>query len=132
MENQYKNPLTKWMGVDFDGTLATDFESRKELHDSFYILGLPIAPMVARITTWLRLGIEVRIFTSRVTPDGVRDVEKVRSLIQDWCEKYVGKRLEVTNIKGHGLIHLWDDKAITIEYNTGLTPWEVKEVKWYE
>jgi len=118
-EVQYAKPLRKWIGVDFDGTLAADWPDRKELHDAFYVLGEPIKPMIELVQNFLILGKEVRIFTSRVAPDGVRDVEKVRSLIEDWCELHLGQRLEVTCIKDHGLVRFYDDKAVAVEFNTG-------------
>jgi hypothetical protein len=127
-DDQYSKPLEKWMAVDFDGTLATDWEDRKSLPDAFYILGKPIQPMVKRVKLWLKLGIVVKIFTSRVAPDGVRDVEKIRQLIEIWCEEHIGTKLEVTCIKDHGIIHIWDDKACTIVYNTGLPVWEIDPI----
>jgi len=116
---QYSKPLRKWIGVDFDGTLAEDWDGRKDFVDAFYILGAPIPHMVKRVKVMLEQGFEIRIFTSRVAPDGVRDVEKVRDLIEHWCEAHLGRRLEVTCIKDHGLIKFYDDKAIAIEYNAG-------------
>ena len=117
------NERKHWMGVDFDGCLATDYKGRTEMPDGYYVLGAPVPPMIERVKLWLSKGIDVRIFTSRVAPsDDGRDVEKVRSLIQDWCELYVGERLKVTCIKEHGLIQLWDDRAVSVQFNTG-EPW---------
>lgn len=97
----------RWMGIDFDRTLSQ--ESPRTPYD----VGEPIQAMVDKVKGFIRDGIEVRIVTARVAPtkDG-RDMQRVVQVIQDWCEKHIGHRLPVTAIKGHGLIKLYDDKAV--------------------
>jgi hypothetical protein len=105
-----------WVGVDLDGTLAQ--------YDGFkgpLIIGDPIPKMLERVKGWLASGITVKIFTARVSEgatDG-RNVEEVRTAIQDWCEKHIGQRLEVTCIKDYGMFELWDDRAVQVVPNTG-------------
>ncbi len=103
--------MSGWIGVDFDGTLA-QYESgwaKKGL------MGLPIPLMLARVKKWLAEGREVKILTARAChPEMVKDVE-------DWCEHYLGVILPVTNAKDFGMIELWDDRAIQVEFNTGRT-----------
>lgn len=112
--------MSGYIAVDLDGTLAFYDRWINELH-----IGAPIAPMVERVKEWLARGVEVRIFTARVTEglmnaDGTpHDVEAVRIAIQDWCEKYLGKRLKVQNFKDYQMIEYYDDRAIQIIRNTG-------------
>jgi hypothetical protein len=101
-----------WVGFDLDGTLAVYDEWRGATH-----IGEPIMPNVKRAQRYLQDGIEVRIFTARA--DGGLDLEEVTNAIQDWTEKHIGRRLAVTNRKDFGMIRLYDDRAIQVEFNTG-------------
>ncbi len=71
--------------------------------------------MVKRVKEMLAAGIEVRIFTARASSSD----PVVIGTIQDWCEKHVGSRLIVTNVKDYDMIHIYDDRAIQIIPNTG-------------
>lgn len=113
-----------WIGVDLDGTLATYPVPIDQI-------GEPIKPMVARIKEWWDEGIEVRIVTARVAECGERNADGIaddaafassqRKLIQAWCIKHLGFALKVTASKDFGMIQLWDDRAIQVQTNTGLT-----------
>jgi len=121
--------MNGWIAVDLDGTLA-------EYHgwvNTFHI-GEPIPLMVERVKKWLAEGMDVRIFTARVdggevagaagdvdeeTVQRYRDVAAITEMVQDWCEKYVGRRLPVTNKKDYGMIELWDDRCVQVVPNTG-------------
>lgn len=104
-----------WIGVDFDGTLAHYDQWRSALD-----LGIPIPKMVNRVKGWLADGIEVRIFTARVsTGKDDRDVDEVRRAIEGWCLAHLGRRLKVTNQKDFGMIALYDDRAVQVIKNTG-------------
>lgn len=105
---------TKWIGVDFDGTLVIEDASF-----SPYECGAPIPKMIRRVKAWLAQGKEVRIFTARLTNDDGRDVPKIVKLIEDWCIEHIGQKLKVTNMKDHGLIELWDDRAVGVLKNIG-------------
>ena len=100
----------KWIGIDLDGTLA--------YYESGYvregIIGSPILPMIEYTRSLISQGKLVKIFTARVhqSPDWV---EK----IQEWCIANGLPRLEVTNIKDHHMEFLIDDRAVTVEKNTG-------------
>ena len=103
----------EWIGVDLDGTLAYyDGEWRGVEH-----IGEPIMPMVRRIKRWLKAGKEVRIFTARVAD--MRDATLAAVTIQDWCEKHIGQRLNVTCVKDRYMSELWDDRAVRVVKNTG-------------
>lgn len=117
---------TGWIGVDLDGTLAEYHGWVNEEH-----IGEPIAEMATRVLMWLAQGEDVRIFTARVdggeaalaegNPAGelFRDVERIRSIIQDWTEKHFGVRLPVTNRKDYSMKQLWDDRAVRVVANKG-------------
>lgn len=99
--------------VDLDGTLAFYDEWVEITH-----IGEPIKPMVDRVKKWLKKGIKVKIFTARLDHP---DRERIISIIQDWTEKNIGKRLEVTDTKDYSMVQFWDDRAIQVITNTGLT-----------
>jgi hypothetical protein len=115
-----------WIGVDLDGTLAVYDGWVSETY-----IGEPVGAMAFRVRKWLDDGIDVRIFTARVDGGEValamgneagekfRNVERIRSIIQDWTEKHFGVRLPVTNKKDYGMVELWDDRAVQVEPNTG-------------
>lgn len=98
-----------WFGVDLDGTLATYDTWRGIDH-----VGEPIMPMVERVRAWLEEGREVRIFTARMA--GPEDCVPA---IDKFCLEQFGRTLPVTNVKDFGLIQLWDDRAVRVEFNTG-------------
>lgn len=110
--------MSGWIGVDFDGTLAQYENFIGPSH-----CGAPIPVMVARVKCWLEAGHEVRVFTARVHHDGsperIKDAEAARIAIEDWCEKHIGKRLKVTNVKDYSMWELWDDRAVQVIPNTG-------------
>ena len=114
-----------WIGVDLDGTLAHYDGWKGENH-----IGEPIVPMVQRVKDWLDQGITVKIFTARVGISGAFSQESQRHanqefadnqvrVIQDWCEKHIGQRLEVTAMKDFAMTELWDDRCVQVQVNTG-------------
>lgn len=117
--------MSGWIGVDLDGVLAhyNGWNNGE--------IGTPVPLMVERVKRWLSEGKEVRIFTARVgLSPGAYSLESKRFVdaefvaeetakIQDWCEKHLGVRLVVTNIKDFAMIELWDDRAVQVIINTG-------------
>jgi len=103
-----KNKITPWVGVDLDGTLA-------EIGDKeFNIMhiGKPVPKMVAKVKHLMKNN-TVKIFTARAqNPKSIPAIE-------DWCRRYLGEVLEVTNIKDPGMQYLMDDRAVSIEKNMG-------------
>jgi len=101
-----------WIGVDLDGTLAkyTGYKGATKI-------GEPVPKMVARIRRWVGHGKKVKIFTARA------DDEKSVNAIKKWLKDNELPDLEITNLKDHHMIELWDDKAVSVKKNTG----EVKE-----
>jgi len=111
-----------WIGVDLDGTLAK--------YDGWHgptEIGEPIPAMVERVTKWTAEGKNVRIFTARAAPQGPHGENDptVVLAIQSWCSKHLGIILPVTCTKDHGMIELWDDRAVSVEPNTGRSKEEI-------
>lgn len=113
------NTSYRWIGVDLDETLA---EYTGNIGGLTFI-GKPIPLMVKRVKRWIDEGNEIKIMTARVsqyTCDAAcEDREDVIKAIQDWTEEHIGKRLDVTSEKDHGMIELWDDRCVQVEPNTG-------------
>lgn len=123
-----------WIAVDFDGTLAEYDHWRGPEHT-----GAPIALMVARVREWLAAGKEVRVFTARCWPYGIVRVDGTTEIadrqaplgraaeagmavraIQRWCKEHLGQYLAVTCVKDYAMTELWDDRAVQVEFNTGV------------
>jgi hypothetical protein len=107
-----------WVGVDLDGTLAVYDGWVNSQH-----IGEPIGAMLFRVKKWLADGIDVRIFTARVSHDGTAtraiDAERARSAIKRWCIQHIGREIPITNIKDYAMAELYDDRAVQVEENTG-------------
>lgn len=121
-----------WIGVDFDGTLATYDGWKGADH-----CGEPIGAMVFRVKKWLADGWEVRIFTARMFPFTValrpqddiayradyterhHDAAKAVGAIRDWCREHIGEVLTITCVKDYGMVELWDDRAVQVRANEG-------------
>lgn len=73
--------------------------------------------MVRRVQRWLAAGKTVKIMTARAYP--ANDTAESLDAIKKWCRKYIGQELEITYKKDFSMIELWDDRAVTVELNTG-------------
>ena len=111
---------TKWIAVDFDGTLA---KWGCPWPEDYRATGDPIPLMVERVKKWLAEGEDVRIFTARMDgyhpKDGPIPVHLVRKTIEDWCLKHIGVVLPVTNRKDYWCKAIYDDRARRVEQDTG-------------
>jgi hypothetical protein len=114
-----------WIGVDLDGTLAEYHGWNGENN-----IGSPIPLMIERVKNWIANGITVKIFTARVCINGAYSLESKKfadtkfsndqeKMIKEWCKKYIGQELEVTNKKDFSMIELWDDRCRQVIMNTG-------------
>lgn len=105
-----------WIGVDLDGTLAV-YDGWRGLHH----IGAPVPAMVERIKFWLSEGWEVRIFTARVSPAPGADIANFRAVLYNWLldAGLPAWSLRATNVKDFEMVELWDDRAVTVEANTG-------------
>lgn len=118
---------TPWIGVDLDGTLA-----HYDHLEAWDHIGPPITPMVNRIRGWLNEDKKVKIFTARACDvtnrcylTGARfTLDDITHVVQNWCEKHVrrGWRPEVTALKDYFMVQLWDDRAVQVIPNRGITP----------
>ena len=106
MSNSKKNG---WVGVDLDGTLAV-YDGWQGIEH----IGAPIPATVRRVKSLLRAGVEVRIFTARV-----QEGEAAIRAIESWCLKHLGVVLPITDKKDFGMVYALDDRAVTVEFNTG-------------
>ncbi|MGE4370690.1 MAG: hypothetical protein AB7E12_13530 [Burkholderiaceae bacterium] len=99
--------MTKWIGVDLDGTLA-----RTTQGDGVKI-GQPIPAMVARVANWLRQGKRVRVLTAR------RLTSAQTTEIRRFLSNNGLADCEITNQKDNDMVALLDDKAIRVIRNKG-------------
>lgn len=106
--------MSGWIGVDLDGTLA-------EYHGwAGLSIGAPVPAMVAKVRAAMAAGIEVRVFTARVSSaKGEEERGRQRAGIEAWCLAHVGAILAVTSEKDHQMIECWDDRAREVVPNTG-------------
>ena len=100
-----------WIGVDFDGTLATYDGYKGDDHT-----GEPIEPIVKLVRKWLHEGKMVKLFTAR----------KPHPALRKWMKEHLGQVLEITNHKTPGMILFLDDRAVGVEANTGKIDNEAK------
>lgn len=105
-----------WIGVDLDGTLAEYDTWVGPEH-----IGKPIPKMVARIKAWLSEGTEVRIVTARVAPKCSEDATVCRGYIETWLLEHLEVLLPITHSKDEHMWELWDDRAVQVEKNTGIS-----------
>lgn len=111
-----------WYGFDLDGTIA-----HHEPGDPVDVIGAPIEPMIRMIKDLLEQNFRVKIMTARVwvprderwSAELANECGRQRLMIMDWCEKHIGKRLEVTCEKDPNMIYLYDDRAYNVIRNTG-------------
>lgn len=108
-----------WIGVDFDGTLATWLKKWGGWQD----LGKPVPKMIERVKKWIKMGLTVKVFTARVGKASLEhnhvSYSQQAKVIQDWCEKYIGHRLEVTAEKDMFMIGFLDDACVQVKQSTG-------------
>jgi hypothetical protein len=108
-----------WIGVDFDGTLAFSVPNRTDPYE----LGEPIPAMVNRVKDWLAKGYTVKLLTARMnlhsSTGHTRDLAKMNALLEQWCQKHIGSVIECVNTKDGWMEVLWDDRAISVDKDTG-------------
>lgn len=116
MESISSQSRKKWIGVDFDGTLA-EYRGYANIKKP----GEPVKAMVDRVKEWLEQGITVKIFTARVCSlQSKEEIENQRSIIEEWCIEHIGQKLEITNEKDFMMTELWDNRAVGVIENRGI------------
>ncbi len=108
-----------WIGFDLDGTLAMNYNgifNPKEI-------GSPIPSMIALLRKYIEEGKEVKIFTARVSTNGtihsIYDAVVARHFIHKWCEKNIGRKIDVVSVKDFRMRLLYDDSVIRVKTDTG-------------
>ncbi|MGF1451939.1 MAG: hypothetical protein ACFB21_07700 [Opitutales bacterium] len=97
-----------WLGVGFDGTLASVGEGPAAEEP-----GAPIFPMIRRVEDWLGLGLTVKVFTWRgATEEGRRQV-------QEWLVENGLPPLDVTDTKDFEMVEFWDVRGVQVIPNSG-------------
>ena len=76
-------------------------------------------PMVDRVKSMLDKGMNIVIFTARVSA-GNSDAAEARETIARWCELHLGRVLPITSDKNYQIVEMWDDRAVQIIPNTGI------------
>ncbi len=97
-----------WIGVDLDGTLAVYGGWKGPDH-----IGEPVPAIKELVLKFIDDGKEVKIFTARAS------IEDQVAVVKEWLKNNGFPDLEVTNVKDFTMISLYDDRAITVEHNTG-------------
>lgn len=111
-----------WIGFDLDGTLAiyTGWQG-------FEHIGAPVPAMVDKVKELLKAGQRVKIFTARVCSKQTEDEQVLaRTTIEKWCLDHIGQKLEVTAEKDFHMIEMYDDRCVSVEFNTGRITTEVE------
>lgn len=110
-----------WYAFDLDGTLAFTDGS----HDDFTKIGEPIPRMLTIIKEYIASGKTVKIFTARYSR---KDEDPgIIPAIEEWCEKHIGQKLEITNIKTPGCKLIFDDRSVAVCRNVGFNARYVDE-----
>ena len=100
---------TAWVGIDLDGCLAVYDKWHGIEH-----IGEPVEPILDHVLMLREAGVEVRILTARVQ-EGLKAI----AVIEQWCLEHIGEILPVTDRKDMGMVYMLDDRAVTVEKNTG-------------
>lgn len=118
-------PKREVWAVDLDQTLAeySEGDIEKFGHDH---IGAPIEAMVERIKDALAKGIEVFIFTARITPSDDSfeqwlEATKSYESVLNYCRQNLGVELPITNIKLRCFSRFIDDKGDQVVPNTGVS-----------
>jgi hypothetical protein len=114
--------MSGWIGFDLDSSIAEyrEFHGPEEIGD-------PLSPdnsesAFCTLQRYLREGKDCRIFTARA------DTKAAIKPIQDWCRKYLGQVLPITNKKDFETIEIWDDRAVQLNPKTGIPVVKQKKV----
>jgi hypothetical protein len=106
-----------WHAFDFDGTIAS-YDAYASPTDIGEPLGIEkMDSAFNKLLEYLEQGKKCKIFTARAEfPESVK-------AIKDWCKKYLGQELEVTNKKDFAMVCGFDDRFIGVDCETG-QPWQ--------
>lgn len=114
-----------WIGVDPDGTLA-EYDGWKGPEH----IGKPVEKMAARVREWLAQNKDVRVFTARISSAGgckktLSEVIRFVDAFRRWSVEHFGCELPLACEKDYAMVELWDDRAVQVVQNTGITQQEI-------
>lgn len=99
---------SRTFAFDLDGTMA---------HYSFWgsldQIGPPIKPIIDKIKELRAKGERCVIFTARA------QIPESKPFIEKWCLEHVGEILPIQNTKTLDIVQIFDDRAVSVEHNTG-------------
>lgn len=101
-------------------TIAVDLDKTLAFHHSgmgIRCIGKPIPSMLKRVRNWLDRGDKVVIFTARAGHKAAIPA------IRRWLKDNNLPNLEITNVKKPEFDQIWDDRAVSVKPNKGVT-WE--------
>ena len=102
-----------WIGVDLDGTLAVH-DGKVGPVTKIQHIGRAVRPILELVKSLLSQGKEVKIFTARAS------VPEQTGAIRAWLvANGLPGDLEITATKDYQMEFCIDDRAITVEMNTG-------------
>ena len=114
------------VAFDLDGSLAYYDHFRGVDH-----IGEPIPASVAKVKALRKEGVDVRIFTARVSPitlagrardakEAEDELRRVITAIYKWMVEHLGEPLPITCTKDYQMVVMYEDRAIQLIPNTGL------------
>jgi hypothetical protein len=104
-----------WVGFDLDKTTALYMGWKGATH-----IGAPIAKTIERIKAYLAAGVEVRIFTARMSDPSERARQEIAEAVAAYTLEHVGVALKATCIKDYDCVRIYDDIARQVVPNTGI------------
>lgn len=115
----FKSQKKKWIGFDFDGTIAHTVKGKfKPEH-----IGEPIPKMIFLLKQYINDGKEVKIFSARVSTNGtipsIYNALLSRFYMNKWCIKHIGRKIDIVCQKDFLMVKLYDDLAIRVIKDTG-------------
>lgn len=108
----------KYIGFDLDGTLA-HYETRPSEKFDPNDIGEPINPMIRKLKQLQAEGHTIKIITARAS------IPSQIPIVKKWLKENRLGDLEVTNTKDLDMIKLYDDRAVQVIPNIGLTLEEI-------
>lgn len=109
----------KSVAIDLDGTLA-EYDGWKGVEH----IGKPIPVMMEVVKLMIGMGYDVEIFTARVSSNSDEEATEAEYYIHKWLRENGLPHLEVTAIKKKKFDEFWDDRAVHVTRNAGITTTE--------